>query len=795
MHEQKLSTRKLFGKFLLVQMPVFALALLLGISVLTRIFSRDEVNQLNARVGNLSARVAALLAQSHVQSDPRQAETYLALLLADTAVRCAELVDSGRIVASAPRKIGCKGQSEYLDLEVPLPVARKQTIRLKYTTAELAVVNASKQRFNYLAMIMSLLLATLAGWVAFRLIVGKPVATLLGAIRRSARSGRAVRVTDRPSDELGTVIDAFNSMQERLAAEAERNMSALSHLQHIYKETPGLMFSMSAAGSITNASGYWLDTMGYARAEVIGLPLAQFIYTPPGSPPADVAKLLGHDIEDLALSLITRPGRVIEVLLSAKHHADPTGNNNDYLCVMTDVTNLNAANRKLRKQAATDHLTGLPNRQGLFEFFDALKREGKDALDGLTMLFIDLDNFKWVNDTHGHEAGDLLLQEVARRIAQKIGAGDYLARLGGDEFAVILRDPESLADAKLAAERVLAAMLTPFHVWQITAHIGCSIGVAGPLSSSSDLAGLLRFADLAMYKSKQDGRSKVTIYTTDLEAASASRARSVVHVRAALDRQQLRLHYQPIICLDSLTPCGAEALLRVEANGVTISPAEFIQAAEDAGLMGQVGDFILETGFAAGQSLTSGHVALKHMSINLSPRQLEPSFTGKLLARLRAQPDLAARLMLEITETALLNYDEKISAFFNDVRALGARIALDDFGTGYSPLSHLAQYPIDVIKLDRSFISNIDDPLVPGARRNYALIKSASTLCQELNILMIAEGIETMGEMTVVKSLGIKLGQGFLFSRALPESAFRQWISQFDRRHLPGPALSLASSL
>ncbi len=787
---ERLSTRKLFGKFLLVQMPVFALASILGLTLLASIFASDERNQLSARVGNLAARVGALVARDTVQTDVAQMETYLGLLMSDTAVRCAEVTVSSHPVAAAPRKIGCKGQTGYQDLRLPVPGRPGQVMTIKFTDAELALVNAEKSRFTYAAITLSLLMASLASWFAFSWIIGRPVRDLLTAIRRSANKGGASYVSTHPSDELGTVIAAFNKMQGRLASEAEQRQQSLQRLQQIYEETPGLMFSMNCAGDITNVSGYWLETMGYERAEVIGKSLQHFLAVAPDAQKPAVVPLHGASIAAMPLQIATRGNAVLEVQLSAALQPPNDAGESDYLCVLNDVTSLNAASRRLRLQSVTDHLTQLPNRQAFVEFFDQINNPS-DSPHGLTMLFIDLDNFKWINDTHGHEAGDVLLREAAFRIRRAIGEGDFLARLGGDEFAIILRDPESIAGAQAVADNILATMLQPFTIWEITAHVGCSIGIAGPLSAETDLSELMRLADLAMYKSKQDGRGKVTVYSAGVEAAMKIKLAGVDRVRLALEHHQLRLHYQPIICLKELRPCGAEALLRFEDGGSGLSPAEFIMAAENSGLIAPVGDFVVATGLDACRSLASGDsAALHYISVNLSPRQLEPGFMTGLLGQLRAQPALARHLVFEITETALLNHDERIAAFFTELRAMGARIALDDFGTGYSSLSHLANYPVDIIKLDRSFIRHIDNQLMPEAQRHLALVKAAATLCRELGIQMVAEGIETDGELATVVGLGITFGQGYLFSRALPEDALRDWVKAFGK-HPARPMLSL----
>lgn len=777
---QRLSTRRLFSKFLLVQLPIFALATVAVLALLSLTFLREEQNVLDARVGNMAARVSGVVARAPQGASVRQLEQTVGILMADPAIMCAELSTRGIVEAAAPPKVGCAGQQDYHVLTTRVGASADRLLTVRFSEAELTAVKANKRQFTQMALVVGLLMGTLASWFAFSLFVGRPVTSLLQAIRRSAETGTNETIASPPDDELGTVITAYNAMQQRLGQEASRNREALQQLQHIYDQTPGLMLSLDGEGHVTSVSGHVLDKLGYTRGEMLCNPLTDFL-----ADPEHFAIRNPGAVRDLPLTLRAAGGTTIEVLLSAVEATNPEGGCGHLLCVMSDVTRLNAMSQELRRQAVSDELTGLPNRKGFTDYLAQGAADGSLGREGACVLFIDLDNFKWVNDTHGHEAGDSLLRAAAQRIRGVLAAEDFVARLGGDEFAVVLRAEASRNDAKGTAERIIASMVRPFSIWQTKAHVGCSIGVAGPLSPGRDANELLRLADLAMYRAKQEGRNRAAVYSAELEASTATREAGINRVHTALEQQQLRLFYQPIIELDGLHPRGAEALLRIDAGQTSPSPAEFIRIAEEHGLIGRVGDFVVDTGLSAGSRLIQpGNPGLSYLSINLSPRQLDAAFMASLLERLRADPVLARHMMLEITETALLNDEDRISAFFAEARALGARIALDDFGTGYSSLSHVTRYPVDIIKLDRSFVRNIDSPMLATARRNQALVKAAATLCHELNIQIVAEGIETQGELETLRGFGIRFGQGFLFSRALPEAAFTDWVKAFS----PEPA-------
>ncbi|MEQ1525046.1 MAG: EAL domain-containing protein, partial [Aestuariivirga sp.] len=326
-------------------------------------------------------------------------------------------------------------------------------------------------------------------------------------------------------------------------------------------------------------------------------------------------------------------------------------------------------------------------------------------MERVAILYIDLDNFKWVNETHGHEAGDGLLVEAARRLRGCITAADFLARLGGDEFAVVLRGLKQDDDAVAIGLRELGALVAPFHLGEIAVHVGCSIGIALLGTHSSSAEELLRLADLAMHKSKQQGKNRITVYSSDLGVKALTRARVTDKIREALRHNQLRLFYQPVIELNSLRVVGAEALLRLQCpeDGL-MQPTDFITVAEETGLMGPVGDWVVGEAISSLQHERAFAADTKrYLAINLSPRQLDSAFTADLVKRLKSAPAFAKALVFEITETALLDNEERFSQFFADIRETGARIALDDFGTGYSSLGHISRYPVDFIKLDRSF--------------------------------------------------------------------------------------------
>ncbi len=584
---------------------------------------------------------------------------------------------------------------------------------------------------------------------------------------------------------MGEVIGAFNEMQVKLAEEARRNREAIEHVDRLYNETPALMFSIDPQGLILNVSGHWLEQTGYSRQDVVGKAFASFLRGAPGGHDSGfpLAELTArHELRDIPLQLLRRDGTGMDVLLSAVADKIENGADAGFLCVLNDVSSLKESQKKLRTQVVTDLLTGLPNRQGLFEYLSSMKPASEKFMERVAILYIDLDNFKWVNETHGHEAGDGLLIEAGRRLRSCLTAADFLARLGGDEFAVVLRGLKQDDDAVAIGLRELGVLVAPFHLGEVVVHVGCSIGIALLGTHSSSAEELLRLADLAMYKSKQQGKNRISVYSSDLGDKALTRARVTDQIREALRSNQLRLFYQPVIDLNSMRVVGAEALLRLQCpeEGL-MQPTDFIAVAEETGLMGSVGDWVVGEAISSlQQERAFAPDTKRYLAINLSPRQLDSAFTADLVKRLKNAPALAKKLVFEITETALLENEERFSQFFADIRETGARIALDDFGTGYSSLGHISRYPVDFIKLDRSFSRLLSRGNEAEAQRARALIKATATLSAELGIAIIAEGIEDIGTLDQLRSYGIGFGQGYLFSSPLPANAFRDWALAFS---------------
>jgi diguanylate cyclase (GGDEF)-like protein/PAS domain S-box-containing protein len=447
-----------------------------------------------------------------------------------------------------------------------------------------------------------------------------------------------------------------------------------------------------------------------------------------------------------------------------------------------DVTAQKQLEAQLQHNAFHDALTGLANR-ALFadRLQHALARTDRAATP-VAVLFVDLDDFKAVNDGAGHAAGDALLTSVAGRLRRALRPGDTVARLGGDEFAVLLEDARA-SEATATAERLLAALAEPFaaddatDVPRMTASIGIAVGAAG----QHDAAELLRHADVAMYAAKDAGKGRAAVFEPDMDSAIIGQLQLKAELLRALEHGEFTVHYQPTVELATGRLAGVEALVRWQhpERGL-VPPVEFIPLAEQSGLIVPLGRFVLQEACRQMRTWQERYPARPSLtvSVNLSARELdEPGLVDSVRAALQESGLDPACLVLEITETLLLVDLARTVRTLAELRALGVRLAVDDFGTGYSSLAYLQNLPVDILKIDKSFVDRIGEPAAEGAdaggpgRQQSVMVAAISQLGHALDLQMVAEGIELAAQADTLRGLACHYGQGFYFARPLPAEA------------------------
>ena len=441
-----------------------------------------------------------------------------------------------------------------------------------------------------------------------------------------------------------------------------------------------------------------------------------------------------------------------------------------------DITERRIHERQLEDLAFRDPLTGLANRA----YFQARLRRAIARDDAapqwVAVIFFDLDDFKVVNDSLGHEAGDAILKAVAERIRSVLRSEDLGARLGGDEFTVLVEQEATIETAQRTANRLLEAIREPIRIGPRDVVVGGSFGIALGEAGKETAEDLLRKADVAMYHAKASGRNTCAVFNAGLANAAIRRMEAETSLRSALSHGELEVFFQPIVSLADRRPSGAEALVRWRhpERGLVL-PGEFIPVAESTGLIVELGRVVIEEAFRCSQAWRRSSGVDVPISLNLSPRQLlEDGFVAWIDKRAIGYGVDPTKITFEITESTLIRSAQTAVDVLHRLRDRGVRIAIDDFATGYSSLAYLKTLPVDVIKIDRSFVANID-----GDPRDRAIVKSIVAVAQAFGLVVVAEGVEREDQAKTLVDLGCSVAQGFLFAPALPASDFASLLPLF----------------
>lgn len=431
---------------------------------------------------------------------------------------------------------------------------------------------------------------------------------------------------------------------------------------------------------------------------------------------------------------------------------------------------------RLRQLAYYDSLTTLPNRRLFTEQLDLLLRMAKRNKETIALLFLDLDNFKRINDSLGHVAGDLLLRKVAKRLSRCVRDSDVVghyvdpnsgidvSRLGGDEFTVVLNQLDCVESAGMVAKRLLDALVQPMTIEGHEIVVTPSIGIAIAPTDAENVEDLLKAADTAMYHAKSSGKNNFIYYTSKMDAASVDRLTLETDLRKAIERNELVLHYQPQVDITTGTVIGAEALMRWEhpERGL-VPPFKFIPLAEEMGLIASLGEWGLEEACRQVVELQAEGLELPKVSVNVSALQFNHEFIKKVGEVLAATGLRPLRLELELTEGIMMDGTEAVVRTFEDLKELGVQLSIDDFGTGYSSLSYLSRFPLDELKIDRSFVIDFDK-----SENDASLVVAIIAMAKSMRLKLVAEGVETHDQYKFLKFHGANVIQGYLFSKPVP---------------------------
>ncbi len=523
------------------------------------------------------------------------------------------------------------------------------------------------------------------------------------------------------------------------------------------------MMVCDSDGVIEEVNRRACQMLGYAAEEVVGRQVEAFYA--PGEPPPQLLRVLHEGRLATRRRLLTKAGEVL--VADATNTLVPGGKIHSSL---RDVTERVAAEERIAHLATHDTVTNLPNRREMPSRLEAAVRLGRP----FAVMFIDVDSFKLVNDGLGHEVGDQILVQIARRLGMFAEPDTSVARFGGDEFVILTAAPDE-ERAMVLASRVQTAIRAPFVVDGNDLHASASVGVALFPRDGADVSTLLRNADAAMYRAKEAGRNTVVAYAVDMNARATRKVVLHNELRRAVDREEFCLHYQPQVCGRTGAVVGVEALVRWRhpERGV-VSPADFIAALEDTGLIVDAGAWVLRTACrqcAAWRS--SGHADLR-VAVNVSPRQIRAAgFVDTVTSAIHGAGLPGSAVEIEITESLLADHAPQTLEVLGALHALGVRIAIDDSGTGYSSLAYLRRFPVSVLKVDRSFVGEL-----PGSAEDRTITETIVALARSLGLHTVAEGVETEAQRAVLVELGCDTLQGYGICRPGDAGMIGAWLAR-----------------
>ena len=588
-----------------------------------------------------------------------------------------------------------------------------------------------------------------------------PISTLLVAHRNEENQIEAISMVARDLSELKAAEQRVEASEIRLAALVEH----ASDLVCVADDVGRVIYASPAVARVLNLSASELEGTPVFdlvhpddREDLMGK--MEEIVNTPGISPSLEARVAHADggwrhMEVVTTNLLNNPA-VSGIVINAR-----------------DITERVEVAAQLEEKAFHDELTGLPNRSLLLErLADALHRASRhDRMVGV--LFLDLDRFKVVNDSLGHSVGDELLSETARRLEQTIRPDDTVARLGGDEFVVVIGNMTRTTDALVAAERVRSAVAQPVTLGNESTVVTTSVGIAIAFGDESP-AELLQDADTAMYRAKEGGRDRAEMFDDHLRAQAVRRHSVEQTLRSALENKRIEVHFQPVVRISDGSVVGAEALARIRTpEGELLQPVEFIDVAEDSGLIADLGSQVLTLAFQRVARWSKNANRPFSMAVNVSARQLaDPAFPALVGEALKANNLEPEQVALEFTESALIAANPVTEQVLGQLTELGIRMGLDDFGTGFSSMTYLKRFPINFLKIDRTFVAGLD-----SNDDDTAIVTGTVALAHSLGLQVVAEGVKTEPQLQQLQKLQCDLAQGFHFSEPVTDAEFDRFLN------------------
>jgi diguanylate cyclase (GGDEF)-like protein/PAS domain S-box-containing protein len=574
-----------------------------------------------------------------------------------------------------------------------------------------------------------------------------------------------------PRDQLYAmpVIRAIRYTVERARAEVALRESEQRY-RLLFQQSWDAIYLADGRGHILEVNRAALALFGYRAEELVGRDLVSLFVDPMEYAHLEAEVARAGSVREVEVRLRTSDGRQLWCLIAAAERRSPTGETLGLQGIIHDITERKQAEVQLEHDALHDSLTGLPNRALFIDRLEqVVRRSERESEPSFALLFLDLDRFKAVNDLLGHEAGDEILRRTADLLRSCVRSHDTVARLGGDEFVVLLDGTEAVREAMRVADRMIDVLAQPYMLKGREFFTTASIGITWPTERRSNPDALLREADLAMYRAKSRGGARRELFGPEIHHAAVSQLEVESDLRRGLGDDQLVLLYQPILSFETGSIVGFEALARWDhPRRGRLLPESFIPLAEKTGLIVPLGFWALRSAVRQLRVWRESFAAARDtvIAVNLSPRQfLDPDLVEQIRGIVDEEGVPPAAVRLELTETALMQDPDQATRTLRALRQLGFGLCLDDFGTGYSSLSYLHTFPLDLLKIDRSFVGRVD-----RSPRDLELVSTIAALARNLGIHAVIEGVETEGQLARLRRLRPQELQGFLFGRPLEPS-------------------------
>jgi diguanylate cyclase (GGDEF)-like protein/PAS domain S-box-containing protein len=576
------------------------------------------------------------------------------------------------------------------------------------------------------------------------------------------------------TDELYTEIIKRKQTEEDLRQSEERYRTIIDEMEEWYFET-------DLEGDITFANDIFANNLGCSQNELSCMSFHNFVKDEDSDPVSTLFRQVlktGEAIKGFPSEYVRADGIPSFVEFSVFPKRDKHDNIIGARGVGHDITMRKQAEEQINYLATHDSLTGLPNRLMFTQLLNHSIQSAKHHKRQLAVFFIDLDRFKIINDTKGHDAGDQLLQEIARRYTSSLRTADVVSRQGGDEFVILIEEFAELSDLKNIANDILSNTFKPIMLMGEECRVTASIGISLYPKDGKDEQALMKNADTAMYFAKEEGKNNFQFYSRDIQALSTGRLTIESNLRFALERNEFSLHYQAKVNFKTGMITGVEALLRWQSPSLgSVTPTQFIPVAEETGMIIAIGKWVMKTACAQNVAWQKQGLPAVCMAVNLSLRQFTDSnLTDDIKAALNDSGMAPNLLELEITESMMMNDPVKMIALLGEIKKIGVRLAIDDFGTGYSSLAQIQHFPVDTLKIDRSFIHDI-----PDNDRDNAIARAIISMGETLGLTVVAEGVETIAQMNFLKAQSCDEMQGYFFSKPVEPEKFADLL----KKHAP----------